>query len=181
MYLRCSSQKNFPTTYCWHKLICTSDASHLIFRYHSLDARLHLHVPFHKGHIGTVNAEQNKSLPPVDEIIPKEKVQSRNSGHHVSVSTVFENNAHIPITNSILKTAEPTIVPMPTSSNDTKTPITLVNNSGALPPAAMNVAPATSSVMPNFSMITSKEGTKNSSQTMAKATNIHNFYRNENI
>lgn len=62
---------------------------------------------------------------------------------------------------------------MPTSSNDTKTPITLVKSSGALPPAAINVAPATSSVMPSFSMITSREGTKNSSQTMASATNIY--------
>lgn len=60
----------------------------------------------------------------------------------MSDSNVLENIAHIPITNKILNTAEPTIVPMPTSSNDTNTPITDVNSSGALPPAAMNVAPA---------------------------------------
>uniref|UniRef100_A0A182JFK3 Uncharacterized protein n=1 Tax=Anopheles atroparvus TaxID=41427 RepID=A0A182JFK3_ANOAO len=73
----------------------------------------------------------------------------------------------------MLKTAEPTIVPMPTSLNDTNTPMMLVNSSGALPPAAMNVAPATSSVMPSFSIITSSEGTKNSSHTMASATNMY--------
>jgi hypothetical protein len=48
----------------------------------------------------------------------------------------------------------PTIVPMPTLSLDINTPITLVKNSGALPPAAINVAPATSSDIANFSVIT---------------------------
>uniref|UniRef100_A0A182QCL1 Uncharacterized protein n=1 Tax=Anopheles farauti TaxID=69004 RepID=A0A182QCL1_9DIPT len=105
-------------------------------------------------------------------------VQSRNSGHQVSDRIVFEKSAHIPITNRMLNTAEPTIVPMPTSLNDTNTPMMLVNSSGALPPAAMNVAPATSSVMPSFSIITSSEGTKNSSHTIASATNIYCIIRN---
>ena len=43
---------------------------------------------------------------------------------------------------------------------------------GAEPPAAMKVAPATSSEHPRTSMITSSAGTKNSSQTMARATNM---------
>ena len=78
--------------------------------------------------------------------------------------------AHMPITNRTLKTALPTIVPMPTSDWETKTPlkklkdpekiksrklpIIEVNNSGALPPAAIKVAPATSSVMSSLSIIT---------------------------
>lgn len=37
------------------------------------------------------------------------------------------------------------MVPIPTSSLDMNTPMTLVKSSGADPPAAMNVAPATSS------------------------------------
>ena len=48
----------------------------------------------------------------------------------------------------MLNTADPTIVPIPTSLNAIKTPIIDVNNSGAEPPAAMNVAPATSSEIP---------------------------------
>lgn len=45
----------------------------------------------------------------------------------------------------MLKVADPTIVPIPTLFSVIKTPKTLVKNSGADPPAAMNVAPATSS------------------------------------
>ena len=41
----------------------------------------------------------------------------------------------------MLKTAEPTIVPVPTSPFAINTPNIAVNNSGALEPAAMNVAP----------------------------------------
>ena len=44
-----------------------------------------------------------------------------------------------------LKTADPMMVPMPTSLSAKKTPMTDVESSGAEPPAAMNVAPATSS------------------------------------
>ena len=47
------------------------------------------------------------------------------------------------------------MVPMPTLSWAMKTPMTEVKNSGALPPAAMKVAPATSSLIANFSVITS--------------------------
>ena len=43
-----------------------------------------------------------------------------------------------------------------------------VKNSGADPPAAMRVAPATSSEISKLSAITSKAGTKYSSQMMAQ-------------
>ena len=80
--------------------------------------------------------------------------------------------AHMPMTNRTLKTALPTMVPMPTSLCATKTPMMLVKSSGALPPAAMNVAPATSCEIDSFSVMTSSDGTKNSSQTMASAANM---------
>ena len=38
----------------------------------------------------------------------------------------FTNNAQIPITNKILNTAEPTIVPMPTSVSATNTPFIFI-------------------------------------------------------
>jgi hypothetical protein len=41
-----------------------------------------------------------------------------------------------------LNTPDPTIVPVPISLSEMKTPITLVNSSGAEVPIAMNVAPA---------------------------------------
>jgi hypothetical protein len=41
----------------------------------------------------------------------------------------------------MLKVADPTIVPIPTLLCATKIPITEVKNSGALPPAAIKVAP----------------------------------------
>ena len=66
---------------------------------------------------------------------------------------------------------DPTIVPTPTSVC-TATPATEVNNSGALLPAAMNVAPATSSLRLIFSLITSREGTKKSSQIKARAKGV---------
>lgn len=44
----------------------------------------------------------------------------------------------------ILKTALPTIVPIPMSPSVIKVPITFTNNSGADVAAAINVAPATS-------------------------------------
>lgn len=65
----------------------------------------------------------------------------------------------------------PTIVPIPTSLS-TVTPATEVNNSGAEEPAAMKVAPATSSERSNFSEIASKDGTKKSSQIIASAVKI---------
>ena len=60
------------------------------------------------------------------------------------------------------------MVPIPTSLS-TVTPATDVKSSGAEEPAAMKVAPATSSDSSSFSEIASSEGTKKSSQTMAKA------------
>lgn len=47
-------------------------------------------------------------------------------------------------TAKMLKTADPTIVPMPMSPSVIKVPITLTKSSGAEVAAAMNVAPATS-------------------------------------
>lgn len=76
------------------------------------------------------------------------------------------------MTKRILKTAEPTMVPMPTLLCEMKTPMMEVKSSGAEPPAAMKVAPATSSEMDSFSVITVSAGTKNSSHTMAKAMNM---------
>ena len=60
------------------------------------------------------------------------------------------------------------MVPIPTSLF-TNTPERDVNNSGAEEPAAMKVAPATSSVKFSLSEISSNEGTKKSSQMMASA------------
>ena len=51
------------------------------------------------------------------------------------------------------------------------------NNSGAEDPAAMNVAPATSSDKSSFSEIASREGTKKSSQIIAMATNNHKMQK----
>ena len=70
-----------------------------------------------------------------------------------------------------LKTADPTIVLNPTVDS-VNVPINDVNNSGYDPPAAINVAPAVSGDISNFSTITSIVGTKNSSLTIAIATNI---------
>ncbi len=58
-------------------------------------------------------------------------------------------NAQAAITNRMLKTAEPTMVPIPTSLLAMKTPMIDVKSSGAEPPAAMKVAPATSGLMPS--------------------------------
>ena len=76
------------------------------------------------------------------------------------------------MTNSTLNTALPMIVPNPTLDFAIKTPMSAVKSSGALPPAAMNVAPATSSSILYFSTSTSSAGTKKSSQTMAMPKNM---------
>ena len=47
-----------------------------------------------------------------------------------------------------------------------------VKSSGAEEPAAINVAPATSSLKLSFSEIASRDGTKNSSQIIAKPAKI---------
>ena len=69
--------------------------------------------------------------------------------HGLYLSASLAAKAHAAMTNKMLKTAEPTIVPIPTSLLATKTPMILVKSSGADPPAAMKVAPATSGVMPS--------------------------------
>lgn len=61
------------------------------------------------------------------------------------------------------------MVPIPTSLS-TPTPATEVNSSGAEDPAAMKVAPATSSLRSSLSEIASSEGTKKSSQMIATPT-----------
>ncbi len=66
------------------------------------------------------------------------------------LSASFAANAHAAMTNRMLNTADPTMVPMPTSFFAKKMPMIEVNSSGAEPPAAMNVAPATSGVMPSW-------------------------------
>lgn len=53
------------------------------------------------------------------------------------------------MTKSMLKTADPTMVPVPTSPLAMKTPRRAVKSSGAEDPAAMKVAPATSSDNPS--------------------------------
>ena len=62
------------------------------------------------------------------------------------------------MTKRMLKTADPTMVPIPTELLAMKTPKREVNNSGAEPPAAMNVAPATSSDRASFSAEKEGEG-----------------------
>ena len=61
------------------------------------------------------------------------------------------------------------MVPTPTSDSLVAA-ASEVNNSGADDPAAMKVAPATSSDKSNFSEIASNDGTKKSSQIIATAT-----------
>ena len=74
----------------------------------------------------------------------------------------------MPMTKSTLKTALPTIVEKPTSPSFAKnTPTMFVKSSGAEPPAAMNVAPATSSVSAHRSHISSSAATKKLSHTIA--------------
>ncbi|RMZ95276.1 hypothetical protein BpHYR1_016869 [Brachionus plicatilis] len=61
-------------------------------------------------------------------------------------STDLAVKAHRETIKSTLKTAEPTIVPTPTSLLAISTPTREVKSSGELLPAAINVAPATSSL-----------------------------------
>ena len=70
----------------------------------------------------------------------------------IYLSASFAAKAHAAITNKMLKTAEPTIVPIPTSLWAINTPIMLVKSSGAEPPAAINVAPATSGLIPSYNL-----------------------------
>lgn len=110
----------------------------------------------------------------------------------------FETTAHVPMTNSTLKTADPTMVPNPTELC-ANVPMNEVNSSGAEPPAAISVAPAISGSISHLLTITSRAvraraesnlaptaaaqwsdswrmvalpGTKNSSHTTDNDTNI---------
>uniref|UniRef100_A0A1I8IDI3 OCIA domain-containing protein n=2 Tax=Macrostomum lignano TaxID=282301 RepID=A0A1I8IDI3_9PLAT len=142
---------------------------------------LYLLVELHEQHVGGVAGEQRHGLVPVDAGVSEgnhqqsqrqHKQQSRNRGHQVSCRTPREKKAHMLSTNRMLNTALPTMVPMPTSLADTKEPRNDVASSGAEPPAAINVAPATSFEMRNRLVMTERLGTKNSSQTMANAQNM---------
>ena len=64
------------------------------------------------------------------------------------------------MTKRTLKTAEPTIVPTPCSPGAMKMVTSEVKSSGADEPAAMNVAPATSSESSSFSEIFSSDEQK---------------------
>ena len=76
----------------------------------------------------------------------------------------------IPMIMSTLKTAEPTMVPMPISLQVCvlRRDMSEEKSSGAEEPAAMKVAPATSSESCSLSEITSRDPTKKSSQTIAR-------------
>jgi len=87
-------------------------------------------------------------------------VQSRKSGHQLSLMSPEATTPQRPITNSTLNTAEPTIVPKPTSLTATNAPTSEVKSSGAEPPAAMKVAPATSGLTFHFSTMTSRAPVK---------------------
>ena len=81
-------------------------------------------------------------------------------------------DAQTPMTKRMLKTADPTIVPKPRSDR-LKVATKEVNSSGAEPPAAIRVAPAMSRDMCMSSAISSRAGTKYSSQTIASARNMY--------
>lgn len=71
--------------------------------------------------------------------------QSRVKGHHsISMSLLCKNNPQHAGTAKILKTADPTIVPIPRLFFVTNVPITLIKSSGDDVDAAIIVAPATS-------------------------------------
>ena len=67
------------------------------------------------------------------------------------------------------------IVPSPTSLCEMKTPTTDVESSGAEPPAAIHVAPATSSLRFCASQIASSAASKYSSQTIARPRNMYSI------
>ena len=98
-------------------------------------------------------------------------MQSRASGHHVSSSGRGATHAHTAMTKSTLKTALPTIVPKPIAVS-WKVATALVKSSGAEPPAAMKVAPATSSLRCRTSQMAEREHSKKLSQTMARPRNM---------
>ena len=63
-----------------------------------------------------------------------------------------------PMMHRMLNAVEPTMVPTPTSPLVMKTPMTDVNSSGAELPAAMNMAPATSSLRCRRSFLKPQSG-----------------------
>ena len=87
----------------------------------------------------------------------------------MSLSGAFSGGvykAHMPMTKRTLNTADPTMVPNPTDES-LKVPMRDVASSGADPPAAMRVAPETSSLRSKRSEMISNAGTNSSSHTMA--------------
>jgi len=91
----------------------------------------------------------------------------------VSCSVPGAARPQTPMTKSTLKMAEPTMAAMPTSLGSGRMePTREVKNSGAEPPAAMKVAPATSGERPSAFDMQSSEGTKSSSQTRKRAMKV---------
>ena len=96
--------------------------------------------------------------------------RSRGGGHHVK-GRLREKNAHAPMTKRTLNTADPRWCRIHVGFGDED-----ADERGEefrRSPAAMNVAPATSSSMPYRSTSTSKAGTKKSSHTLAMATKVY--------
>ena len=68
------------STYWGHQLIRASHPCHFVLVQVFLDEALHRLVPFHKGNIGQVEAEEHQCLIPVDVVIPKEDDESDETG-----------------------------------------------------------------------------------------------------
>ena len=64
------------------------------------------------------------------------------------------------------------MVPKPTSEKEMKTPMNEVASSGAEPPAAIHVAPATSSLRFIASQMAEREASKKLSHTIANPMNM---------
>ena len=110
-------------------------------------------------------------------------VESRMSGYHHSCSTCPAHSEVIPTITQMLKTAEPTIVPTPCSPGARNTVMIDVKSSGAEEPAAMKVAPATSSESESADEIRSSDSQKYSSHTIARPKNVYRMrpkYRGTN-
>lgn len=86
--------------------------------------------------------------------------QSRASGNHQMRSSSPAHSAVTPTMTMMLNTALPTIVPSPSVPPVTRMVTTAVNSSGADEPAAMKVAPATSSESDSASLIASRDSQK---------------------
>ena len=77
-----------------------------------------------------------------------------------SLAAPAMNRPQMPTTNRILKTAEPTMAPIPALVSLTNMPTREMKTSGADEPAAMNVAPATSWSRFSLWPMSSSEGMK---------------------